>query len=79
MRANGSSSDVLILLAATIPSVTCAVNLWLFQQRSSLAKKVVWTLILAAPIIGPLLYVSSFEGGPPRGGGGGDYDATPYV
>ena len=53
-----------IVVLSEIVSVILIVRLWR-RGWISLARKIVWTLALLIPVLGPLLYAGLFGGRPP--------------
>ncbi len=52
---------LLIVIAAASEAIAlwCVVNLW--RSRASKIRKMVWTLILLVPVVGPVYYGGMFE------------------
>ena len=48
-----------ITAASEVIALWCMLNLW--RNRASLIRKMLWTLILLSPIIGPVFYGGMFE------------------
>ena len=52
---------LLVVIAAASEAIAlwCVVNLW--HSRVSMIRKIVWTLILLVPVVGPVFYGGMFE------------------
>jgi NO-binding membrane sensor protein with MHYT domain len=50
---------VVIATASEVIALWCAVNLW--RTHATLIRKLVWTMILFVPILGPVFYGGMFE------------------
>jgi hypothetical protein len=75
---------IVLAVVAGIPWFCCLVHLWI-RRGASLRRRLIWSVILSLPILGPLLYGSLFVPldphspgtRPVRGQGGISYPSHP--
>lgn len=56
---------LIIISISELITVFCGIGLW--RQRVSLFRKIIWSLILVVPILGPFFYAGMFDYPPVHG------------
>ena len=54
--------SLVMLIVAGTPTLVAWIHLWL--RRAQFRSKLVWTLPIAVPLLGPILYAALFSGVP---------------
>jgi hypothetical protein len=64
------TADIAMLTGIELIGLACIVNLWRRADRKPVAIKVIWSVALTVPLVGPLLYGAMYT--PLPGNGKGD-------